>query len=143
VLPPPAARHRVLLVDPPRFAAFGGFGPADAAGLLARFLDRLGLRRIGLAGHSLGALAAAELAARRPEQVRRLAPVTPTVWGERDRLVPARLAEDWCSELRAGRALVVPGAGHVPMFDAPAEVAAALLSFFEEVEDETGDVAGR
>jgi pimeloyl-ACP methyl ester carboxylesterase len=210
VLPPLAERYRVLLVDTPRFAAFRGFGPADAAELLGRFLERLRLDGVRLGGHSLGALVAAKLAARRPEQVSRLALLSPSgvpsrrglvghalpllatlraarpalavalardaatagpasllrgaryavrtdlrpelhavtaptllLWGERDRLVPPRLADEWCSELRAGRTLVVAGAGHVPMFDAPAEVAAALLAFFEEVEDEPRDAVGR
>ena len=210
VVPALAERYRVLVVDLPRFAAFGGFGPADAAELLASFLDRLALRRIRLAGHSLGALVAAELAARRPERIHRLALLSPAgvpgrggllgqalpllatlratgpslaaaavrdaatagpasllrgaryavytdlrrelraiaaptllLWGERDTLVPPRLAEEWRRELRAADVVVVPGAGHVPMFDAPAEVAEALLRFLEEVEDEPRDATGR
>ena len=45
---------------------------ADYAGRLALLLDALGLERIALAGHSLGALIAGAFAARRPGRVERL-----------------------------------------------------------------------
>jgi pimeloyl-ACP methyl ester carboxylesterase len=75
----------------------------------------------------------------RPE-LRRIAAPTLLIWGERDPLVPLDLAPSWRRELRDARVVVVPGAGHVPMFDAPADVARALLSFLE---DERGDAVGR
>ena len=75
----------------------------------------------------------------RPE-LRAITALTLLLWGERDPLVPVRLASSWRRELRDVRVVVVPGAGHVPMFDAPAEVADALLSFLE---DEGGDAVGR
>ena len=75
----------------------------------------------------------------RPE-LRAITAPTLLLWGERDPLVPVRLASSWRRELRDVRVVVVPGAGHVPMFDAPAEVADALLSFLE---DEGGDAVGR
>ena len=75
----------------------------------------------------------------RPE-LRAITASTLLLFGERDPLVPARMASSWRSELRDARVVVVPGAGHVPMFDASAEVTRALLSFLE---DELGDAAGR
>jgi pimeloyl-ACP methyl ester carboxylesterase len=202
-----AERHRVHLVELPRFGSVGGFAPGDAADWVARALDEVAPSPLRLAGHSLGGLLAAEVAARRPAQTSRLALVAPTglpsgrgllghglpllatlrsapaallaavvrdaaaagpvsllrgaryavstdlrpelrtitaptllLWGERDPLVPLGLASSWRRELRHARVVVVPGAGHVPMFDAPAEVAHALLSFLE---DEAGDPVGR
>jgi pimeloyl-ACP methyl ester carboxylesterase len=53
------------------------------------------------------------------------------VWGEHDRLVPARIAEEWRRALPGSRLVLLPG-GHVPMWEAPAELAACLLAFLEE-----------
>jgi pimeloyl-ACP methyl ester carboxylesterase len=59
--------------------------------------------------------------------------VAPTlvIWGERDRLVPARLARDWVEALPDAR-LVHLSAGHVPMFDAPRALADTLVDFFRD-----------
>jgi pimeloyl-ACP methyl ester carboxylesterase len=65
------------------------------------------------------------------------------LWGERDPLVPPRLAGVWLRELPAGRLVVLPGAGHVPMFEAPQAAAVALLAFLEERPDELRDEARR
>jgi pimeloyl-ACP methyl ester carboxylesterase len=199
VLPALAEGHAVHLVDVPRFAALARFRPGDAAAWLGRFLETAVGGAAALVGHSLGGLLAAQLAARRPELVERLALVGPTgvpsgrgllghglpllaalrrapahvvgdalragpgsllrgalyatghdlrpslgsidvptllLWGERDPLVPPRLAEEWRAELPDARLVVLPGAGHVPMFEAPGAVAAALLAFLEERADE-------
>jgi pimeloyl-ACP methyl ester carboxylesterase len=53
------------------------------------------------------------------------------VWGERDELVPFRLAEDWQRLLPRAR-LVRLGCGHVPMLEAPGELADAMLAFLDE-----------
>ena len=75
-----------------------------------------------------------------PPVLRRITAPTLLLWGERDPLVPLDLASSWRGELRDARVVVVPGAGHVPMFDAPADVARALLAFLE---DEGSDAVGR
>ena len=49
------------------------------------------------------------------------------VWGERDHVVSPRYAEPLRDALPDGRLLVLPEAGHVPMCEQPAEVAAAVL----------------
>lgn len=199
----------VRVVDLPRFGAVQGFGPHDAAGWLGDWLDDEGLAGADVAGHSLGGLIAAELAARRPEAVRRLVLVAPAgvptgrgiaghvlpllatvrdappallahalrdglragpasllrgglhavrhdirddlaavrvptllVWGERDPLVPRRLADEWTRALPDVRLVVLPHAGHVPMFDAPAELAGHIRGFLgEEPFDELGHAA--
>jgi pimeloyl-ACP methyl ester carboxylesterase len=60
------------------------------------------------------------------------------VWGERDPLVPAELAEEWTRALPDVRLVVLARAGHVPMFDAPADLGDAIRMFL----DERGDAAG-
>jgi len=200
----------VRVVDLPRFGAVQGFGPRDAAGWLGDWLDEEGLAGADVAGHSLGGLIAAELAARRPETVRRLVLVAPAgipsgrgvpghalpllatmrgaplallahavrdglragpasllrgglyairrdvraelaavrvptliVLGEHAPLIPPRLAEEWARALPEVRLVVLPRAGHVPMFDAPAELADRIREFLagDEALDERGDGA--
>ena len=52
------------------------------------------------------------------------------VWGERDKLVPSRLGQEWQRLIPQAR-LVLLSCGHVPMLEAPAELVAAILSFFD------------
>jgi pimeloyl-ACP methyl ester carboxylesterase len=60
------------------------------------------------------------------------------VWGDHDPLVPAALAADWRRALPQARLVTIPGAGHVPMIERPAEFASAVRGFL----DEAGDGAG-
>ena len=61
------------------------------------------------------------------------------VWGERDHLLPPRLAEEWREEMIDVR-LQHLHCGHVPMLEAPAELAACMLSFLDdELANERGD----
>ena len=64
------------------------------------------------------------------------------VWGARDRIVPAADGPVWRELLPHARLVVLPRAGHVPMADAPAELAAAIVAFREERLDELGDAHG-
>jgi pimeloyl-ACP methyl ester carboxylesterase len=196
-----AERRLVHLVDLPALR------PGRLAGWLGRWLEAAQLRGVDLVGHSLGGLVAAELAAKQPERVGRLALVAPAgipsgrglvsrslplaetlydirahfptvvgdavrtgpvgllrgvffvaerdlrselgavrapsllVWGDRDRLVPTSIAEEWQRALPGSR-LVSLACGHVPMWEAPDELAQALLAFLEEEAlDEVGDEA--
>ena len=198
-----AARRRVYVVDLPRLR--DPVGAPQLSEWLARWLDAMALERFELAGHSLGGLVAAELAAERREQTRRLVLVAPAgipcgrglpgralpllrtlydvrgwlpmvtvdavrsgpldvfrgiafvsgrdlreelatvraptllVWGERDRLVPLELAEEWRQALADVR-LEHLHCGHVPMLEAPAELATCVLSFLDdELTNEPGD----
>jgi 2-hydroxy-6-oxonona-2,4-dienedioate hydrolase len=66
----------------------------------------------------------------RPE-LERVASPTLLVWGEDDRLVPIRLAEEWLDALADARLVRLSG-GHVPMWDAPDELVAAVRGFLGE-----------
>ena len=58
-------------------------------------------------------------------------PPVPTMvmWGSRDAIVPVGGAGWVSSALPRARLAVIPGAGHVPMLDRPAEVNSALREF--------------
>jgi pimeloyl-ACP methyl ester carboxylesterase len=64
------------------------------------------------------------------------------IWGEDDRLLPARIAAEWQSVLPGSR-LVRLHCGHVPMWEAPRELVSHLLDFFgDELIDHPGDKIG-
>ena len=74
-----------------------------------------------------------------------LASVTaPTLllWGEHDRLVPFRDAAQWREGLPDARLVVLANARHVPMLEAPDELAEAIAGFREERLDEPRDRPG-
>jgi pimeloyl-ACP methyl ester carboxylesterase len=75
VIPRLAAERRVYAVDLPRPTRRA---PAmQVSSWLERWLRVVGVERADIGGHSLGGIAAAELAVRRPELVRRLVLVAP------------------------------------------------------------------
>jgi len=189
-----ASSCSVHLVDLPRLGRLRG---EELAVWLGRLLDAAGLGPVHLAGHSLGGLVAAELAALQPGRVRRLVLVAPAgvpcersaftrvgallaelralrlhvgmiagdavrtgpaslthgiayvwdrdlraelagvraptllVWGERDRLVPPRLADDWQRLLPGSRLVWLP-CGHVPMWESPRELGSRILAFLDD-----------
>jgi len=64
------------------------------------------------------------------------------IWGEDDRLLPARIAAEWQSVLPGSRLIRIRG-GHVPMWEAPRELASHLLDFFrDERVDHAADEIG-
>ena len=54
------------------------------------------------------------------------------VWGERDRLVPTRLATEWHKAIPGSRLEIIARARHVPMVEAPSAVAQVLLDFLRD-----------
>jgi pimeloyl-ACP methyl ester carboxylesterase len=164
----------------------GSFALRHATRCVEEFMDHRGIGRASLLGHSMGAVVAAELAARSPDRVDRLVLVappllglrrplleharqllgglravpiaflpallsdllragpatiwraardllllqaddivaalrTPTllVWGDRDTVVPVRLGRRLAALLPSSELVVLPGASHAPMWDAP------------------------
>lgn len=57
---------------------------------------------------------------------------TLVVWGERDRLVPMRLAQEWCDAIPGARLAIVARARHVPMLEEPSAFAEVLLDFLRD-----------
>jgi pimeloyl-ACP methyl ester carboxylesterase len=198
-----AGGHRVHAVDLPRLGRT--LRPNELERWLARWLTAVGLDRTDLAGHSLGGLVSAELAAAHPERVRRLVLVAPAgipcgrglpgralalarslpavrrslpmlaadalrtgpiglahaivfvdrrdlredervidvptllVWGDHDRLVPPRIADEW-RRLAIHARLERVACGHVPMLEAAPELAQLVVAFLrEEFPDDPGD----
>lgn len=205
-----AAAHEVHLVDLPRARGIARRHGGDTVAWLSDWLDAAGASPASIVGHSLGGLSAAELAARRPDQVERLVLVAPVgvprgrglaghavplattlvrarpaflprlardalrtgpasllrgaldatradlradldrvraptllVWGDRDALVPPAVGDTWREGLADARLVRLPGAGHVPMWEAPGAFAEAVLGFLDEPLDQVGDSAGR
>lgn len=198
-----AGMRRVHAIDLPRLRRT--VPAAELSAWLARRLEEAELSRVDLAGHSLGGLVAAELAALRPERVGRLVLVAPAgipcgrsvlgrgvplvetlydlrrslplvvsdalragplglahdiayvssrdlraelprvraqtllLWGERDRLVPLWVAEEWQRLVPHARLELLP-CGHVPMLEQPDAVAERIAGFLEEeLADDSGD----
>ena len=61
---------------------------------------------------------------------------TMLVWGDRDPLVPAEFAEEMSRAIEKSRLVVLPGAGHVSMWEEPERFNSAVLGFLDDVERE-------
>ena len=58
-----------------------------------------------------------------------IAAPTLIVWGELDTVTPLRIGEGVLAALPSARLVVIPGAGHVPMWDSPDVFNAEILAF--------------
>ncbi|HST89984.1 MAG TPA: alpha/beta fold hydrolase [Ktedonobacterales bacterium] len=63
------------------------------------------------------------------DDLARIAAPTLLIWGSRDTLVPPSLGSLMCDQIPSARLVVIPGAGHVVMFDRPDQFNAELLTF--------------
>jgi len=70
----------------------------------------------------------------RGDELANIATPTLLVWGDRDPLIPLRLARQYEQTLAEARLVVIPGSGHVPMTDRPAQFAQAVLEFLNGVD---------
>lgn len=57
------------------------------------------------------------------------------VWGERDRMIAARLGERTAAAIPGSRLVVLPGVGHVAQIEAPEDVARAVAGMWDAVAD--------
>ena len=55
------------------------------------------------------------------------------IWAENDQQMPLKYAERLHRDIAGSRLVVIPGAGHMILFDAPDAVASALTDFVEEL----------
>ena len=67
------------------------------------------------------------------ERLGRLTPPTLFIWGDKDRLVPARFAPHVGRVAPAARSMVLEDCGHVPQFEKPEELHHAIRSFLAEL----------
>ncbi len=61
--------------------------------------------------------------------LKRMGKPTLIIWGERDEQIPLKIAQRLHRELPESRLVIVPGAGHLILFDAPGDVARAIEDF--------------
>ena len=51
------------------------------------------------------------------------------IWGEKDQQVPLKIGQRLHREIPESRLVIIPGAGHMILFDAPEQVASAIADF--------------
>lgn len=128
--------HRVIVPELPGFG-YGVRTPRfhlpEAVDLLGRLIERLGLDRPAVVGHSLGALVALGLAAARPDLLSRLVLISPPV-----RTASTRLAGNLVPMVRTLLALS-PADALTVMSDVAGRSPAALLSAAGEILARAGD----
>ena len=84
------------------------------------------------------ALARGAFAAMRHRFAGEIKAPTLVLWGSRDKLVPSELGLAWLQLIPRARLEILPGAGHVPMVDAPSTFARVVLRFLDEPGDSRG-----
>jgi pimeloyl-ACP methyl ester carboxylesterase len=121
VLPTPMVRMTLA----PAFANPSKLYPA----LVRRYRDMMlapGVRRAMLARMAQVRLTPPEPA------LRRITAPTLLLWGERDAMIPVTNAADYLRTLPHARLVALPGLGHVPQEEAPAESLAPVKAFLED-----------
>ncbi len=63
------------------------------------------------------------------KRLHRIAAPTLLVWGESDRIVPPRYAQDFQAGIAHARIEIIPEAGHLPQVERPDQLADAVLRF--------------
>ncbi len=137
----PELVERLVLVSAagmPSGRRLAGYALPLATALLTTrpgFLARLAVDALRAGPEALlrGSLYAAGADVR--EQARAVRAPTLLVWGDRDSLVPPELADAWLEAIPQARLARLPGAGHVPMVERPAELLSALEEFLDEPRD--------
>src|SRR6266550_6581093 len=55
------------------------------------------------------------------------------IWGEKDAQIPLKYAQRLHREIPESRLVIIPGAGHLILFDAPNQIASALTDFLDRL----------
>lgn len=100
--------------------------------LVAAYLDRLAVEGARRAFRGLTAPLPAGLSDGPVVDPSQLSVPTLVVWGEEDALIPAADGRRAAERMPCGRFVALPGAGHLPMEEKPAELAAALRDFLAD-----------
>jgi pimeloyl-ACP methyl ester carboxylesterase len=127
------AVRKLVLVDPAGIP-WGRRFAVDALAMLnqapLRFMPRVALD--SLRWGPLALLRYGLEATRTRADLSTIAVPTLIVWGERDNLVPARLATEWHKAIPGSRVAIVPRARHVPMVENPSAFTDVLLDFIRD-----------
>lgn len=117
--------------------------PADQEGYIAFMLDRA--KALATAAKYLWPIPNRGLAGR----LHRVAAPTLLVWGESDRIVPPRYAQDFQAKIATAQVTIIPAAGHLPHLEQPERTTEVVLRFLAaqgaggERRPATGVSAGR
>src|SRR5207244_4356889 len=129
-----APERRVIAVDLPGFGdsdkPLASYDAAFSARWIEALLDALDIDRADILGHSMGGRVALELGIDRPDRVRSLMLMTPSLflWGRRDQLVPIGFARHVAEALPSAEHVELD-CGHIPQFERPAQAHAAMAAF--------------
>lgn len=142
---PPMSRARGIAAS--CFGEPEALTAADLAAAAAEFTDRAG--RPWADAATVGSLQSLIRSYLRPgpwswaAAAEHVAAPTLVVWGTRDRLVDARLAERSAGRFRDHRLLVLPQTGHVAQMERPGIVARAMVALWEDAASRTTGAAER
>jgi pimeloyl-ACP methyl ester carboxylesterase len=75
------------------------------------------------------------------DAMRRVVVPTKIIWGERDPLLPISYAQEVKDLIRGSSLVVLPGAGHVSMWDQPAAFNETLLTFINSIDHTTPTIS--
>ena len=86
----------------------------------------------GIAGPALLARMQQVILAAPVPRLRRIAVPTLLLWGEQDRMIPVRNADDYRAAMPQARLVTLAGLGHLPFEEAPEVALAPLRAFLRE-----------
>jgi pimeloyl-ACP methyl ester carboxylesterase len=109
----------------------GRLGPLARSGraIAARFVSVLAYDALRAGPWTTWRRTRELLAATDRAHLSKIAAPTLLLWGEHDPLVPPAIGRVLREEIPDARLLVLPGAGHVPMYERPAALNDAVLRF--------------
>jgi pimeloyl-ACP methyl ester carboxylesterase len=128
--------HKLVLVAPAGISSGRHFAVemlATAVATTPRFVPTVALDALRWGPHAV--LRHGRAATRSQIDLARIRVPTLLVWGERDTLVPTRLAEQWHAGIVGSHLEVIAGAKHLPMLERPAAFNEVLLKFLHELGD--------